>query len=140
MITLATLPRATKQQVFNQVVSHARKQREHCTVGARGGSVNPSSCNYRLKGTRLMCFGGCLISNKEYDDAFEASNWDTLVNEGSIPPAHCHFIRELQMIHDAHFVDDWDYQFNEFAEKHSLKYTSRQIKPKKEPKQLNGRK
>ncbi|WOZ57563.1 hypothetical protein [Pseudomonas phage vB_PseuGesM_254] len=98
-ITLATLPQATEQQIFNQVVTHLAKQR-------KGARLYDKGCAYRGEGGS-MCAAGCLIADSEYDPKMDAiggpTAWDSLVSQGFAPPQHEHFILELQRVHDRYF-------------------------------------
>ncbi|WP_278939172.1 hypothetical protein [Pseudomonas helleri] len=98
-ITLATLPQATEQQIFDQVVTHLAKQR-------KGAHLEEKGCAYRGEGGS-MCAAGCLIADSEYEPAMDTiggpTAWDSLVSQGFAPPQHEQFILELQRIHDRHF-------------------------------------
>lgn len=116
MITLATLPQATEQEVFDQVVTHLRKQ----NVVSRG----PDQCMYRGP-NGLMCAAGCLIADDEFvkrmDDGGDTS-WGGLVSEGLFPEDHKELIEKFQSVHDEWRVDEWEDQFKRLAEEHELKY------------------
>lgn len=98
MITLATLKDATAQQVFDQVVTHMIKQGERSIA-------NGSMCLYRGP-NGLMCAAGCLISDDEYQDYFDAGggegggNWSSMVVNQSAPDYHKDLIIKLQRAHD----------------------------------------
>lgn len=123
MINLQTLPQATSQEVFDQVLAHARKQ------GAK--STKDGGCFYR-NDQGLACFAGCLISNEEYDPEMdyngEDNSWDTMVELEYAPNVHFDLIKSLQCIHDDFPVEQWEDQFSLLAEYENLEY--------KEP--LNG--
>lgn len=100
-ITLATLPQATKAQVFEQVARHLLKQRQK--------SLTPGSdsrCAYRGDGD-LVCAAGCLIGPDEYDPRWENRNWIALSSRHEVPRKHFGLIRSLQLVHDRREVQDW---------------------------------
>lgn len=90
MITLATLPQATAQQVFDQVTRHLLTQNARASDGM--------SCKYLEGG--LKCAAGCLISETEYTPKFENASWTILSERGLVPKEHASLIRELQRVHD----------------------------------------
>ena len=89
MITLATLPQATAQEVFDQMATHLLTQNE-----------KSAGYLFRYRLGRLKCAAGCLISDDEYKKSWEGRDWDTLVNLNEAPKAHTDLILELQRIHD----------------------------------------
>lgn len=115
-ITLATLAQATKQQVFDQVVAHLRKQ------GAKATQGPTTSCAYR-NAAGLKCAAGCLIGDDEYDKRMENRGWPGLVVDGLVPEAHEKLIRDLQWVHDRHYVDRWETKLASVATTHRLQYT-----------------
>ena len=127
MITLATLPTATAQEVFDQVVNHLRQQGEK-SIDKNG------NCCYRHTdaGKTTRCAAGCLISDDEYDQGLMETllwrpNSHKWVPEEHahkwVPEEHAHIIRELQRIHDGCNVDDWEARLEQLAERHGLNYT-----------------
>ena len=125
-ITLATLASATPQDVFDQVVAHAREQRRKSLVGGSGS--DGSSCAYRGAGDHLKCFGGALISDKEMEELSIANNvaWKTTANHLNIH-AHEELISNLQNIHDCFTVSQWDSRFSHTAGVHQLDYEPQHI-------------
>ena len=118
MITLKTLPEATAQQVFDQVVTHLRKQGKE----SRGSD---GDCAYRGQGG-LMCAAGCLIADDEYDPYFDTASdtsWERHVNRGNFPPDHLNLIKSLQIIHDETEVSEWERDLKHLAEYKGLIYT-----------------
>ena len=113
-ITLATLPQATGQEVFDQVKEHLLTQKVQ--------SKTPSGCAYRGDGG-LMCAAGCLIGDDEYvphmDNEWDSS-WDTLISEGVVPKDHQTLIQNLQDVHDT--GGDWEYKLKDLAEEMGLAY------------------
>ena len=113
VITLATLPQATEQQVFDQAVTHLLTQNAQSIVG--------STCVYR--GHRgAKCVGGCFIADDEYRSSLEEHDWVMLLERERVPKEHSGFIYDLQQIHDHCPVELWEEKLKEFAEKHSLKF------------------
>ena len=100
-VTLATLPHATEQEIFDQVVTHLAKQRI-------GSFMEGKGCAYRGEGG-TMCAAGCLIADDEYDPQMDALStptaWSELVSKGLVPKQHEDFILELQRIHDSKFEE-----------------------------------
>lgn len=102
MITLKTLPQATAQDVFDQVINHLAQQKERST------EENGLSCLYRHEkpdGTILKCAAGCLISDDEYDSYFEKKRWLNLVKIKMMPEEHQLLIDDLQKAHDCEFTN-----------------------------------
>lgn len=117
MITLKTLPDATAQQVFDQVVTHLRKQGQQ-SLGSDG------DCAYRGR-YGLMCAAGCLIADDEYDQHFDTAydtTWDKHVERGNFPSDHRDLIKSLQVIHDDTEVSEWERDFKELAGYEGLVY------------------
>lgn len=102
MITLKTLPHATAQEVFDQVINHLAQQKEKSEAGYA------STCLYRHEksdGTILKCAAGCLISDDEYNSFFEKKRWSHLVIIKMVPEDHQHLITGLQKAHDCAFAN-----------------------------------
>ena len=120
MITLETLPKATSQEVFDQVVTHLRQQGEKSI-----SNVIPHQCLYRYKkedGTTLKCAAGCLISDEEYvAKRMEGSCWLDL--HKMTPHRHEGLIHSLQVCHDDNEVRDWEQKFQLIADEFNLTYT-----------------
>lgn len=93
MITLATLPQATAQEVFDQVVVHL------ITQGVQSLDRNDFSCVYRNP-TGLKCAAGCLIADSEYKSILENKPWNILADNNEVPTTHQYLIRRLQSVHD----------------------------------------
>ena len=115
MITLKTLPQATAQQVFDQVVNHLLKQNK------RAVKEGTSSCQYRGAG-KTKCAAGCLIANDEYDEAMENKGWLSMVSNEFAPEIHKDLIFELQKIHDNHDIKRWEEELKFFAFKNKLQF------------------
>lgn len=106
MITLATLPQATAQEVFEQVANHLIKQNAKSI-----DTLNKEKlCVYLDKSTGNKCAAGCLIADSEYNYHFENNTWYHLIVNYKIPNNHAELITRLQRIHDK-------YEPHEFKEK-----------------------
>lgn len=107
-ITLATLPQATAQQVFNQVARHLLTQ-------GKPALNELGKCSYRTT-DGLSCAAGCLISDDEYAEmstkkavtsatrsgrGIEDATWHALSGAGYVPVEHEGLIDALQSAHDA---------------------------------------
>lgn len=111
MITLKTLPSATAQEVFDQVVANSLRQGKK---SLRPGSN--SSCQYRGgEDGGLRCNAGWLISDDEYREELEDKAWDNLVDEGWVPQEHKKLIIGLQLIHDGYSPEKWRDMYEGFA-------------------------
>jgi hypothetical protein len=111
-ITLATLPNASAQEVFDHVARHLFLQGAKCTVGS-------GSCAYRDDTGKLACAAGSLISDEEYAALPEdispnsfgrktrTAPWDMLIFHGLVPKDHERLIISLQSIHDTWPIDKW---------------------------------
>lgn len=96
-ITLATLPKATAQEVFDQVVVHLITQGRPSKEGG--------FCTY-LNKEGLKCAAGCLISKEEYTTLHLADSnrklWSVLARNGVVPKEHVELITWLQQgAHDS---------------------------------------
>ena len=118
-ITLATLAKATEQQIFDQVARHLLKQKVR--------AVNTvDACKYRTE-NGLMCAAGCLISDEEYDPMFETfGSWASVVRASRATSVHEYFITQLQQMHDTKPSKDQPVDFvarlEQFANKHHLQF------------------
>jgi hypothetical protein len=122
MLTLKDLPTASKQDVFNQVVAHARKQKVRAV-----NNNNTNTCVFRSP-DGLKCFLGCLISDDEYMEEMEGLWFDDVLSLAGVETGvndidKLSFYRRLQRIHDCREVEDWESQFKEFAQRYNLTYT-----------------
>lgn len=118
MITLKTLPNATKQEVFDQVASHMLKQMKQ-------SKKHSGACAYR--GTHgSKCAAGCLIADDEYmtkfDNACNGKSWNTLIREGLVPVSHKDLIVSLQDIHDGYEPVGWANRLRKLAEIEGLEF------------------
>lgn len=103
MITLKTLPQATAQEVFDQVINHLAHQKVRSIEEDYG-----LTCRYRYEksdGTVLKCAAGCLIDDDEYYSHFERKSWIVLIERKMVPEDHQHLIADLQKAHDFGFTN-----------------------------------
>jgi hypothetical protein len=107
VITLATLPQATAQAVYNQV-------RDHLLAQGKKAINEEGSCRYRTN-DGLRCAAGCFIAPEEYNPEFEGDTWVSLCFERQAPEAHNMLIRRLQLVHDREPVEDWPYELAKVA-------------------------
>lgn len=119
-ITLATLPMATAQDVFDQVAEHLLTQKERSMRHKTDKQTIQLThvCAYRGKGESgndCQCAAGCLISDEEYAAwDFEGASWHGLVLAERVPPQHEDLIAKLQVLHDGTHPSLW------LAELHTL--------------------
>lgn len=119
MITLATLKDATAQQVFDQVATHLLKQNE------QSRSASGFACFYR-NANGLMCAAGCLIADDEYRPEMDkgtsrgGGSWNSMVNQGTVPPDHRDLIARLQSLHDNVNPKLWINELRRVAEEEGL--------------------
>jgi hypothetical protein len=86
-------PPRTRQDIFDRVVRHHRKQRTRCPALGR--------CFYRFAGDR--CFIGALIDDADYDPEMEGLKVRELMNWLPVSQWFCDnidLIEDLQNIHD----------------------------------------
>lgn len=115
MITLATLPNATAQEVFDQVAKHLLAQ------GKRSVLVPGGSCAYRGMDDR-KCAAGCLIGDDEYSPDIESVPWHALADKGLVPKSHSSLIQALQTIHDTWATIDWAEGLEKIADEFYLSH------------------
>lgn len=120
MITLETLPQATAQEVFDQVVTHLLTQKEKC------GSVNigGKECLY-VNEAGLHCAAGCLIGDDEVArnlDRQDNAGWHDLVSLGLVPKNHYQLIQKLQEVHDNYGVERWEDKLRDVARGYGLTF------------------
>lgn len=115
MITLATLSTTSSQEVFDTVAKHLLTQKSKSVMDFHG----IPSCAYRGEnGTK--CAAGCLISDEEYNAAWEQSSWHVLNMAGSVPTHHLLLIKHLQTVHDSMGVERWKSGLSNVAHMHYL--------------------
>lgn len=108
----------TNQELFDKVLTHARKQNTRALAFGR--------CVYRAP-EGLMCFAGALMADEYYDPRFEGvgasseAAQDALLASG-IVLAQIALVCDLQAIHDRHTVPDWPAGFAKVATHYKLAY------------------
>ena len=113
LITLATLHKASAQQVFTQVKNHLLKQNEK--------SMLKGDCAYRGD-HNLQCAAGCLMTDKEANKFTESRPWLVLVQDGQVPRKHKELIQDLQGIHDGERPEEWPESLLRLAFDEGLNY------------------
>lgn len=121
-ITLSTLPRASRQDVFDQVARHLLTQRVKATAAY---DVAEEVCHYRgaphpQTGAPTACAAGCLIADHEYNERLEGQGWRSMARNGIVPGTHAALIQTLQGIHDQCPVDDWPEELRNVARHNRL--------------------
>lgn len=118
-ITLATLPDATAQQVFDQVAVHLLTQNKRCE--SEEDDLGDARCVYRGE-DGLRCAAGCLIADEEYDsDRMEGHGWVVMAKtKGIVPTRHCDLIQRLQGVHDSFAPEGWEARLRHIATIHGL--------------------
>lgn len=118
MITLKTLPKATAQEVFDQVTRHLLTQMKRAVSSELIGG---NGCMYRLG--NLKCAAGCLIGDDEYNEALmEHHDWSSLLSRKLVPRAHFDLILELQQIHDGYLPLTWRAQLKCLAKRLNFQF------------------
>lgn len=136
-ITLATLPQATAQQVFDHCARHLLTQMKKSLRVAPPGYRDDGEdtfCAYRAAGG-LKCVAGACIADHEYRGFMDDycllhelvygqtgvdrhdldTGWLCLVELGLVPSAHAELITELQEVHDRWGPECWARQLTSFA-------------------------
>lgn len=120
MITLATLPKASLQDIFTQARDHLLKQncksqRKH----PHSGGTN-LVCAYRGN-NNTMCAVGCFIADEEYKPKMDTgvnTSFDSLIATGIFPimnDKHCYLLAKLQLIHDQYEPNQWSEKLLDLA-------------------------
>lgn len=122
MITLKTLPTATKQEVFDQVATHLIRQ---CRKSLKEKYLLRPIGAYRGDGG-LKCAAGCLIADDEYDIGMERTLWRDLISQGKVPKEHWLLIDALQVVHDwmakPDDIHSWISGLKYVAERYNLEF------------------
>lgn len=119
-ITLATLPYATEQEVFDHVSKHLLSQGCESVKHEEDEKYIRTYCLYRgPNGTK--CAAGCLIDDTEYKVEMENLPWQTLCERRIVPFSHQELIVDLQEIHDKYTPDEWSEKLKKLAKNYSLK-------------------
>jgi hypothetical protein len=102
MITLATLPQATAQEIFDQVATHLLTQ--NCKSLTYSKWKKAHLPKYRGD-NNTKCAIGCIISDDEYDPVMESCLVsDLLENIHNVP---FELLAELQRTHDSWEPEEW---------------------------------
>lgn len=116
-ITLATLPTASAQEVFEQAAKHLLKQN---AKSVETGTEN--TCMYRSP-EGLACAAGALMSDEDVaslPDGLNYAPWMSIVFQANAPREHAELIRVLQGVHDQHRPAEWPTKLREVARKYEL--------------------
>lgn len=117
MVTLATLSKATEQEVFDQVGKHLLAQMVR--------SEAKSTCLYRGP-DGISCAAGCLMTDEEYNPSFEGNDWEMLVAADMVIGCHSTLIYKLQSIHDNYLPDKWEERLADLARANGLEFRKEQ--------------
>ena len=112
----------TKQETFDTVVAHLRRQGQKSEFGFGNKNIG---CAYRGE-NGLVCAAGCLIPDALYSPKLEG----TAVAEDSEPGEliislghNVQLVRDLQDVHDKYPVDGWEGELSAVAHEHGLVYS-----------------
>lgn len=114
----------TKQETFDTVITHLRKQ------GAKARDDLVDRCLYRASGGK-MCAAGCLIPDSQYRAWFEgATIGETRDHNAVTQVISClghdlRLVKDLQLVHDLYGVERWEEQFERVAKQHNLIFTEK---------------
>ena len=121
MITLKTLPEASRQEVFDQVVDHLLTQNK---VSQNSDGL----CVYKNE-EGLKCAAGCFISDEEYDGyKMEGNEWDFLAKTGLVPRMHMTLIKRMQDVHDMGLPEEWEGALKYLAQEEKLTFNRNPLK------------
>lgn len=113
----------TKQEIFDTVVTHLRKQ------GEKSISDSTRSCRYRMKknGRNLACAAGCLIPDECYQESMEGTTIrHTLVKNiftQIVGDDNIELLYDLQIAHDQNDVSMWEQRLAGVADEYHLTFT-----------------
>lgn len=110
----------TKQETFDTVVAHLRKQGRRATDRSEW-----AFCMYRTE-DGMKCAVGCLIPDEKYSCTLEGMGLSPEGVVGKLMVALGHdlsLLRDLQHIHDDIGVEYWEARFKFAAHTHGLTYT-----------------
>lgn len=114
-ITLATLPQASRQEVFDQAARHLLTQgKKSLRVDGR------STCGYRSTAGALACGAGCFIADAEYRESMEGAAWISLAADGRVPRTHRALIGSIQTCHDNYYPSEWPNELRRVAQLYTL--------------------
>lgn len=127
MITLATLPQASLQDIFTQARDHLLEQNCKSQKAHPHSGIKHLVCAYRgNNGT--MCAVGCFISSEEYRiemDAKGDTSFGNLLAQGTFPTMAkdaAELLAKLQIVHDQHEPDTWTEKLLELAICYNLEW------------------
>lgn len=112
----------TKQETFDTIVAHLRKQGEKAEDSS-------SVCVYLTKDGK-KCAAGCLIPPDRYDAGFESHvindhpGLEALMKELG---HDLNLVRSMQSIHDNYSVRHWEREFEGVADDLGLTYTPPEV-------------
>jgi hypothetical protein len=114
----------TKQETFDTVVGHLRKQ------GRKAVGPYAKGCRYRTS-EGLKCAAGVLIPDDEYTRHMEGSPVAVYTDGNKTPAYRCMerhghdvtLVTELQQIHDCRDPGDWESDFRALASRFGLTYS-----------------
>ena len=122
---------STSQETFDMVVNHLRQQNsksveldEKGTIKTQwDGANNNPICLYRSKDGK-KCAAGAAITDEEYNPGMEGKNIGAVISLFNLErlKAYEYLLLDLQRVHDAREVGEWETGFKGVAEKHSLTY------------------
>lgn len=118
-ITLATLPQASAQDVFDFIATHLLTQGERALSLEPGAPDETIACVYRTS-TGLKDAAGCLMSDDEYSVDMEGYTWESLATASIVPSAHTRLITDLSSVHDDHRPEEWMARLKKVAVRYSL--------------------
>ena len=106
----------TKQEVFDFVVAHLRKQGTKAIRTTDFGSV---TCAYRGR-SATKCAAGCLIPDELYDVSFEGKLVTSLPELVKFFGPNLDIVKDLQSIHDVMGSFAWEAAFRRLAGRYEL--------------------
>lgn len=121
-ITLANLAEKTEQEVFDYISNHLLTQMQISRLDENLSyqmGFQDQLCAYRgVNG--LKCAAGCIISDEEYKEEFEAKSWEHLEKEGKVTSIHSYLITRLQRIHNTVSEEYWESELKDLAKEIDL--------------------
>jgi hypothetical protein len=118
-ITIANLPEASAQEVFDWIVSNLLRQ-NHRSVGVvEAERADILTCVYRSP-EGYKCAAGWVMADDEYRPEMENTAWVCLAEQGVVPSDHASLIGHAQTIHDTEIPEDWPVNFTRLAVEYNL--------------------
>lgn len=121
--------RLNYQETFDKVVQHLRQQHAKAVQGATGG------CMYRAP-NGMKCAIGSVIPDDLYSDQMEGHRITQLsktqypwmdVDLAIFCRRHLPLLRDLQLTHDTHQVEQWEQDFPWIAAKYDLQLDGQRL-------------